>query len=78
MISNEKDAVNAYVEALSQLKTFNQENQNSMFVQFFMQNRYTEMVGILKRGTSENKTKALEIMQSLDPANSGKYNEALK
>lgn len=78
MIASEKTAVTDFLAALDQLKTFNQENPNSMFVQFFLQNRQTEIIGILKRGTSENKTKALEVLQSLDPANSGKYNEALK
>ncbi len=78
MIANEKEAVPAFIQALDQLKTFNQENPNSMFVQFFLQNRTTELIGVIKRGTSDDKTRALDILQSLDPANSSKYTEGLK
>ena len=78
MIANEKDAVSNVIQALDQLKTFNTETPNSMFVQFFMQNRMTELIGVAKRGTLENKTKALEILNNLDAANSGKYSEGLR
>ena len=78
MIANEKDAVSNVIQALDQLKTFNTETPNSMFVQFFMQNRMTELIGVAKRGTLENKTKALEILSNLDAANSGKYSEGLR
>jgi len=78
MIVNEKDAVAAFVQALSQLKTFNQETPNSMFVQFFMQNKFAEISGIVKRGTLEEKAKATEILANLDPTNGGKYSEELR
>ena len=78
MIANEKDAVSNVIQALDQLKTFNTETPNSMFVQFFMQNRMTELIGVAKRGTLENKTKALEILSNLDAPNSGKYSEGLR
>lgn len=78
MIVNEKDAVTAFIQALSQLKTFNQETPNSMFVQFFMQNKFAEISGIVKRGTLEDKAKATEILANLDPTNGGKYSEELR
>ena len=78
MVSDEKDAVNNFMQSLSQLKTFNQETPNSMFVQFFMQNKMQELTGIFKQGTPEDKTKAAEILSNLDPSNGGKYIEALR
>lgn len=78
MIGNEKEAVSSFVQSISQLKTFNQENPNSMFMQFFMQNKMSELVGIFQRGGMEDKMKATEMLSNLDPANSGKYTEALR
>lgn len=43
-----------------------------------MQNKMSELVGIFQRGSMEDKTKATEILSSLDPANSSKYTEALR
>jgi hypothetical protein len=78
MITDEKDAIGNFVQALTLLKTFNQENPNSMFVQFFMQNKFVELTGVFKRGGIEDKTKGVELLSNLDPANSGKYNEELR
>jgi hypothetical protein len=78
MASNQKEAIPNFIQALTQLKSFNQETPNSMFVQFFMQNKIAELVGIFKLGSMEDKTKAIEILSNLDPSNTGKYNEELK
>ena len=78
MVSSEKEALSNFLQALSQLKTFNLETPNSMFVQFFMQNKTQELTGLFNRGTADDKTKALEILSNLDPANGGKYTEALR
>lgn len=78
MASNQKEAIPNFIQALSQLKAFNQETPNSMFVQFFMQNKIAELTGIFKLGSMEEKSKAIEILSNLDPSNGGKYNEELK
>ncbi|MBS4044556.1 MAG: DUF4835 family protein [Chitinophagaceae bacterium] len=78
MVADEKQAINSFLKSLQQLKTFNQEFPNSMFVQFFMQNKMQEMINIFKRGTSTEKSSAIELLSNLDPANAGKYNEGLQ
>lgn len=78
MVANEKTAVASFLKALQQLKAFNQEIPNSMFVQFFMQNKMQELINIFKRGTLEEKSSAIELLSNLDPANGGRYNEGLK
>ncbi|MFY7963275.1 MAG: DUF4835 family protein [Chitinophagaceae bacterium] len=78
MVTNQKEAIPAFVQALTQLKTFNQENPNSMFVQFFMQNKIAELIGIFKLGGNDDKVKALEILSNLDPSNASKYAEELR
>lgn len=78
MISNEKEAVKSFLQAFTLLKSYSQDNLNSMFVQFFLQNKLQEITDIFNRGSADDKTKAVEILSSLDPANSSKYAEAIK
>jgi hypothetical protein len=78
MVSNQTDAISNFSKALTQLKTFNAENPNSMFVQFFMQNKLQELTGIFKLAGNDEKTKALEFLSNLDPSNGSKYAEALQ
>lgn len=77
MVVNEKNAIAGFLKSLQQLKTFNQEIPNSMFVQFFMQNKMQELINIFKRATPEEKSTAIELLSNLDPANAGRYNEGL-
>jgi len=80
MVTNEKDAIPAFLQALTQLKSFNLDNPNSMFVQFFIQNKMTELIGIFKSASAsiEDKSKAVEVLSNIDAANGGKYSEALR
>jgi hypothetical protein len=80
MASSEKEAITAFLQALTQLKSFNLDNPNSMFVQFFMQNKMVELTGIFKLAnvSLEDKSKAIDVLSNLDAANGGKYSEALR
>ena len=78
LISNEKEALVGFTQALNQLKTFNQQIPNSMFVQFFVQNKLQEFIGVFKKGSEEEKAKAVENLSILDPTNSSRYSEALQ
>jgi hypothetical protein len=49
-----------------------------MFVDFFMQTKYLELVGVFKNGTSEDKAKAIDLLNKLDIANSSRYKDELK
>ena len=60
------------------LLTFNKENANTMFVQFFMQSKSAELIGIFKKGTPQEKQRTIEILGQLDIANASKYKEELK
>ncbi len=78
MVTNEKNAITGFLKSLQQLKAFNLEIPNSMFVQFFVQNKMQELINIFKRATPEEKSTAIELLSNLDPANGGRYNESLK
>ena len=78
LYENENEARGNILQALIQLNAFNKENPNTMILQFFMQGKSNELIGIFKKGTPEEKLKAIEILSLLDIPNSNKYKEELK
>ncbi|MEO8171721.1 MAG: DUF4835 family protein [Sediminibacterium sp.] len=78
MFEAEADARMNVLQALTQLQAFNKENANTMFVQFFLQGRVQELAGIFKKGTPEQKQRAIEILSELDVINASRYKQDLK
>ncbi len=78
MIENENEARTNMLQALTQLSAFNRENPNTMMLQFFMQGKSTELIGVFKKGTMDEKTKATEILAALDVVNASKYKQELQ
>lgn len=66
------------LDALSQLQDFNQENPNTMIMQFFLQNRSDEIIGIFKKADPSTKSKARDMLSKIDVANTTKYSTELK
>ena len=75
---NEMQARDKMMEVLNTLNTFSTDNQNTMVLQFFMQSKSEELVQILKKGTPEQKQRALEILRKIDVTNAPKYSDQLK
>lgn len=78
MYDKEAEARSNILQALTQLQAFNKENPNTMFLQFFMQSKSIELIGIFKKATPEEKQKARDVLSMIDVANSSKYKEELK
>ncbi len=78
MYDNEIEARANVLQSFSQLQAFNQENSNTMFVQVFMQNKITELIGIFKNANASDKAKAIDIFSKLDVANNQRYKDELK
>lgn len=78
MYDAETEARGNVLQSLTQLNAFNKENANTMFVQFFMQGKATEFIGIFKKGTGEQKTKAAELLSDLDIVNASRYKQELR
>jgi len=78
MYDSESEARANILQSLIQLQAFNKENANTMIVQFFMQSKATELIGIFKNGTPQEKTKAIEILSVLDVANMARYKDELR
>jgi len=78
MYSNEANARINILDALSRLQDFNQQNPNTMIMQFFLQSRSDELVGVFKKADPVSKAKAREILAKLDVGNMSKYQAQLK
>ena len=78
MYENEIEARSNILKALTQLQNFNKEFPNTMFIDFFMQGKNLELIGIFKNGTPDEKQKATDILSQLDVANAAKYRDELK
>ncbi len=78
MYDNEGDARRSILNALRQLKNFNEQNQNTMIMQFFMQGKSLEMIRIFKKAPPVEKQEAASILSAIDISNAGKYKDELK
>lgn len=78
MFDKEADARNNILQALSQLQAFNKENANTMILQFFMQGKAEELIGLFKKGTIDQKEKAMAILSEIDVINASRYRQELR
>ena len=78
LVDSESEAQLNLIQALTQLQAFNREVPNTMFVDFFMQNKLLELVGIFKKATTANKNKVVDLLTSLDVSNASRYKEELR
>lgn len=75
---NEVEARKNVLQALIQLQAFNKENPNTMILQFFMQGKMQELIGLFKKGTAEERSRAIQLLGELDVINSPAYKQQLK
>jgi hypothetical protein len=75
---NEQEARKNVLQSLIQLQAFNQENANTMILQFFMQGKMLELIALFKKGTSEERSRAIQLLTELDVINAPSYKQQLK
>ena len=75
---NESEAREQMLNVINIINTFNSTNQNTMMQQFFMQSKSEEFVQVFKKGSPDQKQKALAVLQKIDITNANKYAEQLK
>lgn len=78
MFDHESDARIAVMNSLSAFNTINNEFPNIMFIQFFFQGKGQEIANIFKRGTPDEKNRALEILSKIDVSNLNTYKQDLQ
>ncbi len=76
--ASEVEARSNILQSLTQLQAFNQENLNTMIVQFFMQSKQAELVSIFKKASAEEKSKVIQLLSKLDVSNAQRYKDELK
>jgi len=78
MYDKEIDARNAILNTLNQLNTVNTETPNTMIMQFFFQGKGNELANIFKKGSFDEKQRALDILTKIDIGNSNMYRQYLQ
>lgn len=78
MYENENEARANILQAFMQLQAFNRATPNTMFVEFFLQTKTTELIGIFKKATTDAKAKVVEILSELDVSNASRYKDELR
>ncbi|MBX9783049.1 MAG: DUF4835 family protein [Chitinophagaceae bacterium] len=78
MYEDETTARSEILNALVYLDNLSRDNPNLMIVQFFMLGKADELIGVFKKATPQDKSRALEILSRLDITNSNKYKQELK
>jgi hypothetical protein len=78
LYENEAIGRSQVLNTLSLLNGFNQDNPNTMILQFFFQGKTQELIKIFSKASPPDKLKALEFLKKLDVTNLTKYTEGLK
>jgi hypothetical protein len=74
----EADARKAVITALQQLNTLNGETPNTMILPFFFQGRATELSGMFKKSSPDEKSTVLDLLTRLDISNANTYKQQLQ
>jgi hypothetical protein len=75
---NEEAGRNGILNCLNFLSTVNTQNPNSMIMQFFFQGKGNELVRVFSKASSDQKTRARDLLTRLDITNAATYNKELK
>jgi uncharacterized protein DUF4835 len=78
MYDKEADARSGILNSLNQLNTVNTENPNTMILQFFFQGRANELSKAFKKGSPDEKSRALDLLSKMDIGNIGLYKQDLQ
>ncbi len=66
------------LKSMVRLQAFNQENSNTAIVQFFMQSKTIELIGVFKNASPETKAKSVDILSALDISSAQRFKDEIK
>lgn len=75
LYSNTASGTNAVIESLELIQKVFKARPGSFNVQLFFSTKVDEMVNLFKGAAPDTKTKAYNLLKSIDPANLNKYNK---
>jgi hypothetical protein len=78
MYDKEIDARGAILNSLNQFNTVNTETPGAMILPFFFQGKANELANIFKKGSIDEKARALDVLSKMDIANTNLYRQYLQ
>jgi hypothetical protein len=72
---NEDEGRNGILNSINFLNTINNENPNSMFLQFFFQGKSAELIKVFSHANDDIKTRARDLLTKLDITNINAYKD---
>jgi hypothetical protein len=78
LYENDSKARQELLNSLNSLYTLREENPNLMIYQFYFQGKADEIINIMKKANPGERSRAIELLQKIDPTNTLKYKEQLK
>ena len=78
MYDKEIDARGAILNSLNQFNTVNTETPGAMILPFFFQGKANELANIFKKGSVDEKARALDVLSKMDIANTNLYRQYLQ
>jgi hypothetical protein len=66
------------LKTITKLEAFNQENSSTAIVQFFMQSKTIELIGIFKNASPESKSRSVEVLSALDVSSAQRFKDEIK
>ena len=78
MYEKETDARTGVMTSLNILNTVNTDNPNLMIMSFFFVGKSSEMSNIFKKGTPDEKGRALDLLSKLDVSGINRYKQDLQ
>ncbi len=78
MSERKEDAISNIMDGLEDLKKVRNEQPNSYLLQIFFFTKSDEFVNVFSMAFPEEKTRAVNLLNELDPANGNKYQQILK
>lgn len=78
MYDHETDARTGVMRALNVLNTINTDNPNLMIMQVFFLGKTAEMSSVFKKGTPDEKGRALDLLSKLDISGIDRYKQDLQ
>jgi hypothetical protein len=78
MYDNDAEARAAILNTLNFLNNINNDNPNSMMLQFFFQGKSKELIGVFKKTAPDEKSRARDLLTKLDLTNSNAYKQEMK
>ncbi|MCS6992013.1 MAG: DUF4835 family protein [Chitinophagales bacterium] len=68
----------AIIEALTQFAKIRDDEPTAMFTQVFCQTKSEELINIFSKAPPQEKSQAVQLLNTLDPANAQRYQQILK